>query len=47
MQLTVTGKQIDVGDALREHVESRLTEGVSKYFDRAIDSQVAFSRRRP
>lgn len=25
-------------------MESRLTEGVSKYFDRAIDSQVAFSR---
>ena len=43
MQITVTGQQIDVGDALRGRVEQRLSNGVSKYFDRAIDAHVAFS----
>lgn len=45
MHLQVTGKQIDVGDALRHHVEERLDAVVSKYFDRAIDAAVVFSRQ--
>jgi ribosomal subunit interface protein len=44
MQLQVSGKQIDVGGALRRHVEERLSAGVAKYFDRAIDAHVVFSR---
>lgn len=44
MQLQVSGKQIDVGGALRQHVEQRLNTGVAKYFDRAIDAHVVFSR---
>lgn len=44
MQLQVSGKQIDVGGALRAHVEKRLNSGVGKYFDRAIDAHVVFSR---
>jgi len=44
MHLQVSGKQIDVGGALREHVERRLSSGVAKYFDRAIDAHVVFSR---
>lgn len=44
MHLQVSGKQIDVGGALREHVEKRLSSGVAKYFDRAIDAHVVFSR---
>lgn len=47
MQITVTGHQIDVGDALRDHVESRLTGSVAKYFDQAIVGHVAFSREGP
>lgn len=43
MQITVTGQQIDVGDALRGRVEERLDNSVSKYFDHAIDAHVAFS----
>ncbi|MFQ5957940.1 MAG: ribosome hibernation-promoting factor, HPF/YfiA family [Alphaproteobacteria bacterium] len=43
MQITITGKQIDVGEALRGHVQARLGNGVSKYFDHAIDGHVAFS----
>jgi ribosomal subunit interface protein len=44
MDIQVNGKQIDVGEVLREHVISRLEERVSKYFDRAVDAHVTFSR---
>jgi ribosomal subunit interface protein len=44
MQLSVKGKQIDVGDALRQHVESVLAGIVEKYFGRAIEAHVVFSR---
>lgn len=44
MHIQVNGKQIDIGDALRRHVEERLTDRVFKYFDRPVDSQVTFAR---
>lgn len=44
MQIQVSGKQIDVGSALTEHVEERLMKGVSKYFDKAINANVVFSK---
>lgn len=47
MQLSVSGKQVDVGDALRGHVEERLIAAISKHFDRAIEAQVQFSREGP
>lgn len=44
MQITVSGKQIDIGDALRAHVEETLSAAVAKYFDRPVDAHVVFSR---
>jgi ribosomal subunit interface protein len=44
MQIQVKGKQIDVGDALSEHVEEHVSEIVSKYFDRPVDAVITFSR---
>ncbi len=44
MEIQVNGKQIDIGDTLREHVAERMEERVSKYFDRAVDAHVTFSR---
>ncbi|MCB2100295.1 MAG: ribosome-associated translation inhibitor RaiA [Rhodobacterales bacterium] len=44
MEITVKAKQLDIGDALRGHVESCLTEGVTKYFENALDATVTFSR---
>ncbi len=44
MHLSVTGKQLDVGDALRTHVENSLQNSVGKYFDNAIEASVVFSR---
>jgi ribosomal subunit interface protein len=40
MQLTVTGKQIDIGDALRRHVEASLGSILGKYFGTAIEAHV-------
>ncbi|HZT20260.1 MAG TPA: ribosome-associated translation inhibitor RaiA [Dongiaceae bacterium] len=44
MQLIVKGQQIDVGDALREHVRASLAGMFGKYFGDAIDGTVIFSR---
>ncbi len=44
MQVQVTGKHIDVGDALRTHVTDRLEAAVEKYLNRAIDAHVVFSK---
>lgn len=46
MQIQINGKQIDVGDALRTHVETRMVAAVGKYADNAVDAQVTFSRER-
>ena len=42
MQLTVQGKQMDLGDALRTHVSDKLEDINTKYFNRAIEAIVTF-----
>ena len=44
MQVQVTGKHIDVGDALRTHVTERLEAAAEKYLGRATDAHVVFSK---
>jgi ribosomal subunit interface protein len=44
MQLTVTGKQVDVGDALRRHVDATIESMLGKYFRSAIEAHAVFSR---
>ncbi len=44
MQVQVTGKHIDVGDALRTHVTDRLEAAAEKYLGRATDAHVVFSK---
>ena len=44
MQLSVTGKHVDIGNALRGHVEKGLSASVAKYFDWAMDANVVFSK---
>ena len=46
MQLTVSGKQVELSDALRVHVNKALETITSKYFDDALEAQVTFSRAR-
>lgn len=43
MELTVNGKQMNVGDSLRSHVEEKLSDINSKYFNRAFDVVVTFA----
>jgi ribosomal subunit interface protein len=44
MQLSVKGKQLNVGDALRTHVSDSLSRILGKYFGDAIEVGVTFSR---
>jgi len=44
MQLIVKGKHLDVGDALRQHVEESLAGVFGKYFGNPIDATVVLSR---
>ncbi|HLS59458.1 MAG TPA: ribosome-associated translation inhibitor RaiA [Paracoccaceae bacterium] len=44
MRIQVSGKQIDVGEALTTHAEEKLRETVGKYFDRTVEAIVTFSR---
>lgn len=44
MQLSVKGKQIAVGEALRSHVETQLKDITGKYFSDPLDAHVTFSR---
>ncbi|HEX7967479.1 MAG TPA: ribosome-associated translation inhibitor RaiA [Stellaceae bacterium] len=46
MQVTVTGKQIDIGDSLRGHAEAAATAIVERYFGNAIEAHVVFCRER-
>ena len=44
MHITVTGKQIDVGDALRRHTQTAVEDIAEKYFGNALEAHVVFSR---
>jgi ribosomal subunit interface protein len=44
MRYQISGKQIDIGDALRTHVRTELDEAVSKYAERPTDAMVVFSK---
>jgi ribosomal subunit interface protein len=46
MQLTVSGKQVELSDALRVHVSRHLDTITAKYFDAALEAHVTFSKAR-
>lgn len=46
MDIQVSGKNIDLGDALQSHVTGRLTDGVTKYFGRGAEASVTFVREK-
>ena len=46
MQITVSGKQVDLSDALRTRVAQQLDTITGKYFDHALEAHVTFSRAR-
>lgn len=44
MQISVSGKGVDVGDSLRTHIETQIDEHVKKYIDRVTSVQIVVSR---
>ena len=43
MKITLTGKQVDISDRLRNRVEEAVENAVNKYFNAPISCSVAFS----
>ncbi len=46
MKIKITGKNIDVGDALRTHVEERLQTLRQRYFDATVHAHVTIEKSR-
>lgn len=44
MKIQVSGKQVEVGDALRQRIEEELSAGIEKYFDRGGEAEVTISK---
>ncbi len=44
MTLRVSGQNLDIGDALRTHVQARVADSLSKYFDQAYTGQVTVKK---
>ncbi len=44
MKISVQGKQLDVGDALRQRIETAIEQIAAKYFGNPIDATVTMSR---
>ena len=44
MRYQISGKQIDIGEALQTHVQNELGDIVAKYAERPTDAHVVFSR---
>lgn len=44
MHITVAGKQVETGEALKTHVRDGLSAIARKYFDRALEANVTFRR---
>ncbi|ALV29857.1 hypothetical protein APZ00_04280 [Pannonibacter phragmitetus] len=44
MTLRISGKNVDVGDAMRVHVNDRIADALSKYFDGGFNGHVTLTR---
>ncbi len=44
MRYQISGKQIDIGEALQTHVKTELSEMIEKYAQRPTDAHVIFSK---
>ncbi|MGQ0484280.1 MAG: ribosome hibernation-promoting factor, HPF/YfiA family [Hyphomicrobiales bacterium] len=46
MQIKITGKNLDIGEALRRHIEERLLQLQGKYFEGTVHGHVTVERQR-
>ncbi len=47
MDVQITGKAIDLGQALQQHVTDAVAAGIHKYFERPAEAQVTFDKEGP
>jgi len=47
MQIRISGKNIETGQALQQQVTEKIQKSVTKYFDKAIDADAIFGKRGP
>ena len=45
MKIKITGKHLDTGEALRNHVENNIEASISKYFERGAETNIIFSKQ--
>jgi ribosomal subunit interface protein len=46
MKLNISGKHIEIGSSLRQHIEDHLSRTLDKYFDDVVDATVHVSQER-
>jgi len=46
MQIQITGKNLDIGTALRQHIEDKVASNVEKYDNRAISVNVTVEKQK-
>lgn len=46
MEIQVTGKNMELGQALQTHVSGQITDSISKYFGRGAEASVNFTKER-
>lgn len=46
MDIQISGKNMDLGQALQTHVADNLSAGIHKYFDRGAEASVIFAKER-
>jgi ribosomal subunit interface protein len=47
MALRISGKNLDIGEALRQHVTEKLEAAISKYFDGEVSGHVVITPEGP
>lgn len=45
MQFHISGRHVDLGESFQQHVQTRLSEGLSKYLDRVVSVDVVVSKQ--
>ena len=46
MQIKITGKHIDIGDGLRQHIETRLNGFRDRFFEGSVHGNVTLEKQR-
>ncbi len=45
MKISLTGRHMNIGDSLRQHAETRLSEAAAKYFQNPLEAHIVFDKQ--